>query len=25
YLKRLKIAFDAKGVEIPFPHVKLVK
>ena len=25
YLKRLKIAFDAKGVEIPFPHVKLVQ
>ena len=25
YLKRLKIAFDAKGVEIPFPHMKLVK
>ena len=25
YLKRLKIAFDAKGVEIPCPHVKLVK
>jgi small conductance mechanosensitive channel len=25
YLKRLKIAFDAKGVEIPFPHVKIVQ
>jgi len=25
YLKRLKIAFDAKGVEIPFPLVKLVQ
>jgi len=25
YLKRLKNACDAKGVEIPFPHVKLVK
>lgn len=24
YLKRIKLAFDAGGVEIPFPHVKLV-
>ena len=25
FLKRLKLAFDARGLEIPFPHVKLVK
>lgn len=24
YLKRIKIAFDEAGVEIPFPHLKLV-
>jgi small conductance mechanosensitive channel len=24
YLKRIKLAFDAAGIEIPFPHVKLV-
>jgi small conductance mechanosensitive channel len=24
YLKRIKIAFDAAGVEIPFPHMKLI-
>lgn len=24
YLKRIKLAFDAAGVEIPFPHLKLV-
>ena len=24
YLKRIKIAFDAAGIEIPFPHMKLV-
>jgi small conductance mechanosensitive channel len=24
YLKRIKLAFDANGVEIPFPHLKLV-
>lgn len=24
YLKRIKIAFDANGIEIPFPHIKLV-
>lgn len=24
YLKRIKFAFDANGVEIPFPHLKLV-
>jgi small conductance mechanosensitive channel len=24
YLKRIKIAFDAEGIEIPFPHLKLV-
>lgn len=24
YLKRIKAAFDAAGIEIPFPHVKLV-
>ena len=25
FLKRLKIAFDAKGLEIPVPHVKIVR
>jgi len=24
YLKRIKLAFDENGVEIPFPHIKLV-
>ncbi len=24
YLKRIKLAFDANGIEIPFPHLKLV-
>lgn len=24
YLKRVKIAFDAAGIEIPFPHMKLI-
>jgi small-conductance mechanosensitive channel len=24
YLKRIKFAFDANGIEIPFPHIKLV-
>lgn len=24
YLKRIKLAFDAAGIEIPFPHLKLV-
>jgi moderate conductance mechanosensitive channel len=24
YLKRIKLAFDANGIEIPFPHIKLV-
>lgn len=24
YLKRIKMAFDANGIEIPFPHLKLV-
>lgn len=24
YLRRLKAAFDAEGIEIPFPHLKLV-
>jgi small conductance mechanosensitive channel len=24
YLKRIKLAFDAGGIEIPFPHLKLV-
>ena len=24
YLKRIKIAFDAAGIEIPFPHMKLI-
>jgi small conductance mechanosensitive channel len=24
YLKRVKIAFDSAGIEIPFPHMKLV-
>jgi small conductance mechanosensitive channel len=24
YLKRIKLAFDAGGIEIPFPHIKLV-
>lgn len=24
YLKRIKLAFDAAGIEIPFPHVKLM-
>jgi len=24
YLKRIKLAFDAHGIEIPFPHLKLV-
>lgn len=24
YLKRIKLAFDAHGVEIPFPHLKIV-
>jgi moderate conductance mechanosensitive channel len=24
YLRRIKLAFDAHGVEIPFPHLKLV-
>jgi small conductance mechanosensitive channel len=24
YLRRIKLAFDENGVEIPFPHIKLV-
>jgi len=24
YLKRIKLAFDAAGIEIPFPHLKIV-
>jgi small conductance mechanosensitive channel len=24
YLKRIKLAFDANGIDIPFPHLKLV-
>lgn len=24
YLKRIKLAFDANGIDIPFPHIKLV-
>ena len=24
YLRRLKYAFDAEGIEIPFPHIKVL-